>query len=58
MRMDWDTVYEKPVVEFLNILSYVRDRNELERQQMEEFKNKLKTRRKLYGHEYINDAGG
>ena len=45
MRMDWDSVYDKPVVEFLNILSYVRDRNELERQQMEEFKNKLKNRR-------------
>ena len=45
MRMDWDRVYDKPVVEFLNILSYVRDRNELERQQMEEFKNKLKSRR-------------
>lgn len=45
MRTDWDSVYEKPVTEFLNILSYVRDRNELERQQMEDFKNKLRQRR-------------
>lgn len=45
MRTDWDTVYDKPVVEFLNILSYCRDRSELEKQQVEEFKNKLKSRR-------------
>lgn len=45
MRTSWDEVYDKPVVEFLNMLSYVRDRDELERQQMEEFKNKLKSRR-------------
>lgn len=45
MRISWDEAYDKPITEFLNILSYCRDRSELEKQQVEEFKNKLRNRR-------------
>ena len=42
INTDWDTVFNKNVVEFLNILSYSRDKAELERQQQKQFQNKLK----------------
>ena len=45
INTDWDTVFNKNVVEFLNILSYTRDKAELERQQIKEFQNK---NRKVY----------
>jgi hypothetical protein len=45
MRVSWDVVFEKNVVEFLNVLSYARDKAELEKQQINEFKNKLNKKR-------------
>lgn len=42
INTDWDTVFNKNVVEFLNILSYSRDKTELEKQQQKQFQNKLK----------------
>lgn len=44
VNTNWDVVFEKNVVEFLNILSYSRDKAELEKQQMKEFQNKGKTK--------------
>jgi hypothetical protein len=41
MGVSWDVIFEKNVVEFLNVLCYTRDKAELEKQQMKEFKNKL-----------------
>lgn len=45
LRVDWDTVFNKNVVEFFNVLSYSKDKAELEKWQMKEFQNKLKNRR-------------
>ena len=42
INTDWDTVFNKNVVEFLNILSYSRDKTELEKQQIKQFQNKGK----------------
>jgi hypothetical protein len=42
INTDWDTVFNKNVVEFLNILSYTKDKTELEKQQQKQFQNKLK----------------
>lgn len=42
INTDWDTVFNKNVVEFLNILSYSRDKAELERLQIKQFQNKNK----------------
>lgn len=42
INTDWDTVFNKNVVEFLNVLSYSRDKAELEKQQIKEFQNKNK----------------
>lgn len=42
INTDWDTVFNKNVVEFLNILSYSRDKTELEKQQIKQFQNKNK----------------
>jgi hypothetical protein len=47
MGVSWDAVFEKNVVEFLNVLSYSRDKAELEKQQMKEFKNNL-SKKKVY----------
>lgn len=44
INTDWDTVFNKNVVEFLNILSYSRDKTELEKQQIKQFQNKGKTK--------------
>lgn len=45
MRKSWDEVYLMPVTEFLNILSYTRDKAETEKAMMEEYKRKIKARR-------------
>jgi hypothetical protein len=45
INKSWDDVFEKNVVEFLNILSYSRDKAELERQQQKQFQNKLKQKK-------------
>jgi hypothetical protein len=45
INTDWDTVFNKGVVEFLNILSYSRDKAELEKLQMKDFQNKMKNKR-------------
>ena len=47
MGVSWDVVFGKNVVEFLNVLSYSRDKAELEKQQMNEFKNNL-SKKKVY----------
>ena len=41
IRESWDVVFNKNIVEFLNILSYTKDKAELEKQQAREFQNKL-----------------
>ena len=46
INTDWNTVFEKNVVEFLNILSYSRDKAELERIQIKQYQNKGK--QKIY----------
>lgn len=45
LRIDWDAVFNKSVVEFLNVLSYARDKAELEKHQMKEFQNKLNNKK-------------
>jgi hypothetical protein len=45
LRTDWETVFSKNIVEFLNILSYAKDKAELEKWQMKEYQNKMKNRR-------------
>ena len=42
INTDWDTVFNKNIVEFLNILSYSKDKTELEKQQQKQFQNNLK----------------
>ena len=44
IKTDWDTVFGKNIVEFLNLLCYTRDKAEMERLQMKEFQNKGKTK--------------
>ena len=39
-----DDVFEIGIVEFLNILCYIKDKNALERKQQEEYMKKLKRR--------------
>lgn len=38
MRCSWDAVFEKPAVEFLNVLSYRRDKDQAEKDAIERFK--------------------
>ena len=45
LRISWDEVFNKNVVEFFNVLSYARDKVELEKYQMKEYQNKLKNKR-------------
>lgn len=47
MNLSWDVVFEKNVVEFFNVLAYTRDKGELEKQQMKQFKNNL-NKKKVY----------
>lgn len=38
MRCSWDEIYRKPALEFLNILSYRKDKIEKENEEIEKFK--------------------
>ena len=40
MRRDWDTVFTMPVLEFLNVIAYRRDKAEEERRQIEQWKKR------------------
>lgn len=40
MRTDWNTVYKMPVLEFLNIICYRRDKAEQERIELEKWKKR------------------
>lgn len=41
-RESWETVFKMNIVEFLNILCYIRDKAAEEKRKMEEYKRKLK----------------
>jgi hypothetical protein len=45
LRISWDEVFNKNVVEFFNVLSYAKDKVELEKWQMKEYQNKLKNKK-------------
>jgi hypothetical protein len=45
LRISWDEVFNKTIVEFFNVLSYAKDKVELEKWQMKEYQNKLKNKR-------------
>lgn len=38
MRCGWDAVFEMPAVEFLNVLSYRRDKDKAEKDEIERWK--------------------
>ncbi len=38
MRQSWDTTFRMPVLEFLNVVSYRRDKAEEEKRQIEKWK--------------------
>jgi hypothetical protein len=38
MRCSWDDIFAKPAVEFLNVLSYRRDRDAAEKEAIERYK--------------------
>ncbi len=40
MRTDWGTVYRMPVIEFLNVISYIRDKGEEEKKELEKWKKR------------------
>ena len=40
MRISWDEMFQKNVIEFLNVCSYVSDKAKLEAQQMKEYTKK------------------
>lgn len=40
MRTDWDTVYRMPAIEFLNVISYIRDKGEEEKKELEKWKKR------------------
>ena len=40
MRVSWDKVFEMPVLEFLNMICYRRDKAEEEKRQIEQWKKK------------------
>lgn len=42
MRIPWDDVFDKNVIEFLNVISYIHDKKELEKRQMEDYNKKIK----------------
>ena len=41
-RESWETVFKMNIVEFLNILSYIRDKAAEEKRKMEEYKRSIK----------------
>lgn len=38
MRTSWDAIFDKPAVEFLNVLAYRRDRDAAEKEAMRRWK--------------------
>lgn len=40
MRCSWDDVWNKPALEFLNVLAYRRDKDEAEREAIDKWKRK------------------
>lgn len=39
-RTSWDVIFNKPAVEFLNILAFAKDRAEWEKEKMDEWKRR------------------
>jgi hypothetical protein len=40
MRQSWDSTFRMPVLEFLNVVSYRRDKAEEERRRIEQWKKR------------------
>ena len=40
MRTDWDRVYKMPAMEFLNVVSYIKDKTEEEKREIEKWKKR------------------
>lgn len=40
MRTDWDMVYKMPAMEFLNVVSYIKDKTEEEKREIEKWKKR------------------
>ena len=38
MRISWNDAYKLNIIEFLNVLCYIKDRNDWEKQQIEDYK--------------------
>lgn len=38
MRVSWDAVFDKPAIEFLNVLSYRRDLDAAKKEEIERYK--------------------
>ena len=38
MRIDWDRVYGMPVIEFLNVICYIKDKTEDDKRELEKWK--------------------
>lgn len=38
MRCSWDDVWKKPAIEFLNVLAYRKDKDQMEKELMERWK--------------------
>ena len=42
MRISWDDAFKLNIIEFLNVLCYIKDKNTEERKQLDEYKQKNK----------------
>ena len=40
MRTEWDKVYKMPAMEFLNVVSYIKDKTEEEKREIEKWKKR------------------
>lgn len=40
MRISWNDTFKMNIIEFFNVLCYIKDKGEWEKQQMEEYKRK------------------
>jgi hypothetical protein len=40
MRQPWDATFRMPVIEFLNVIAYMRDRAEEEKRQIKKWKER------------------
>ena len=40
MRTEWDKVYNMPAMEFLNVVSYIKDKTEEEKREIEKWKKR------------------